>query len=110
MAPWFSTALVTASVPPGLTAPAALVTEVTTRSGRPTSSAGPAKQLFDSSFSAATDRSSAQASRTYEPGGVADGMVTVTAPADDAPGARLATERDPVRRMSSALRATSGEA
>src|SRR5262245_951389 len=61
------------------------------------------RQLFASTLSITTARSSAQARRKYRPSGVADGIVTVIgAPGDETPAPRLATERTPTRSVSPA--------
>ena len=89
---------------PRLNGPPEFDTVCSTRSGNATVMApADARQLLASSLSATTLVSSAHASRKYVPGGVADGIVTVTVRVDAAPAASVGTDRVPVSSLSSGL-------
>ena len=90
---------------PRLNGPPEFDTVCSTRSGNATVMApADARQLLVSSqFFATTLVSSAHANRKYVPGGVADGIVTVTVRVDVAPTASAGTDRVPVSSLSFAL-------
>ena len=96
---------------PRLNGPPEFDTVCSTRSGNATVMApADARQLLVSSLSATSLVSSAHADRKYVPGGVADGIVTVTVRVDVAPAASVGTDRVPVSSLSSrALLGVGGE-